>query len=83
MAAAPKSCFPDEAGLDPFLVDWYCRHLGAAGQGLLGPSPTYRFTYLPSFDAPRIVTVAREADRPVVQGIVLSGKGGVRSWARG
>jgi hypothetical protein len=76
VVAAPKSCFPDEAALDPFLVDWYCKHLNAAGPGQLGPGPSYRFTYLPSFDAPRIVTVAREAHQLVVRGIVLSGKGG-------
>jgi len=77
LAEAPP-CFPPQAGLDEFRVEWYCGHLTAAGVRELAGDPAYRFVYLPSFHAPRIVTVLVEAGAPVVRGIVLSGKGGYK-----
>jgi hypothetical protein len=46
--------------------------LAAAGLGTLTSDPGFRFTYLPSFHAARIVSVALETGRPVVRGFVLT-----------
>jgi hypothetical protein len=75
-APGAVSCFPNEAAVDEFLAEWYCGQLAAAGFGMLTGDPSYRFAYLPSFHASRFVAVAIEAGRPVVRGVVLSGRGG-------
>lgn len=85
-AAAPGSvdehmanrCFPAQATavLDAFRADWYCKHLTAAGEESLRADPGYRFTYLPSFHSPRVVTVEWKRGEPVIVGKILSGRGG-------
>jgi hypothetical protein len=80
-AAAAGACFPSEAGLDEYRSEWYCKHLAAAGAGQLQGEHAYRFIYLPSFHAPRVVTVVIDGGTPVVEGVVLSGKGGYEPGA--
>jgi hypothetical protein len=75
-ASAPPNCFPAEAGLSEFEVQWFCGHLRAAGEARLSGERVFRFTYLPTFHAPRIVVVSEQGQRWVVSGKVLSGKGG-------
>jgi hypothetical protein len=72
----PAACFPSEAAVDEFRADWYCGQLAAAGLGMLTGDPSFRLTYLPSFNASRFVVVTMEAGRPVVRGVVLTGRGG-------
>ena len=76
LAAEPGGCFPAEAGVDAFRTEWYCKHLTAAGLGQLATDPGIRFTYLPTFQAPRVVTVEMTSEGAVATGIVLSGRGG-------
>ncbi len=75
-AAPPPHCFPPKVGVDDFERRWFCGHLAAAGEWALRGDPAYRFTYLPTFDHPRIVTVTLVRDEPIVVGKVLTGHGG-------
>jgi hypothetical protein len=76
-ATTPKpSCFPSEASVDAFRTVWYCGQLGAAQEGRLTGDPSYRFAYIPSFHATRVVLVFMDAGRRVVVGKVLGGRGG-------
>lgn len=75
-AQSSADCFPPEARLDKFRSDWFCRQLTAAKEARLAGEPSYRFSYIPSFHATRIVVAFKEEGHPVVVGKVLSGKGG-------
>ena len=71
-----QDCFPPAAGVDDFKTDWFCSQLAAASEGLLPGNHSYRFAYIPSFHATRIVVVTETAGEWIVIGKVLSGKGG-------
>jgi hypothetical protein len=71
-----RDCFPSTAGVDDFKTDWFCSQLAAAGEGLLPGEHSYRFTYIPSFHATRIVVVTETEGQWTVVGKVLSGRGG-------
>jgi len=78
-SAAPSpvpNCFPQEAHLDDFRTQWYCAQLLASGQSRLAGGKAYRFTYLPTFHHPRVVTLSQHGEEWIVSGRVLSGQGG-------
>jgi hypothetical protein len=70
------NCFPAQAGLSAFESQRFCGHLRAAGEARLSGERVVRFTYFPTFDAPRIVVISAQGQEWVVSGKVLSGKGG-------
>jgi hypothetical protein len=70
------NCFPAQAGLSAFEAQWFCGHLRAAGEARLSGERVFRFTYLPTFDAPRIVVIRAHGQEWVVSAKVLGGKGG-------
>lgn len=69
-------CFPAEAKVNDFQSRWYCAQLAVAGEAELKGDLAFRFTYLPSFDHGRVVTVSLVSGQAIVVGKVLSGKGG-------
>jgi len=73
---ATETCFPTEAGLHSFKAEWFCKQLAAAEERRLSGDPAYRFSYIPSFHATRVVVAFMDKERPTVIGKVLSGKGG-------
>ena len=75
-AGAADVCFPAAAGVDSSTMQWCCKHLAAAGLGELAGDATYRFICLPTWSAPRIVTIESRPEGRFATGIVLSGSGG-------
>ena len=71
-----NSCFPPEAGIDAFRSAWFCRQLNAAHEERLSGELAYRFSYIPSFHATRVVVAFKAVGRLVVIGKVLDGRGG-------
>jgi hypothetical protein len=69
-------CFPAEAGVNEFTTEWFCKQLAAADEGFLSRDPSYRFAYIPTFNATRVVVAFMDSGKPTVVGKVLSGQGG-------
>jgi hypothetical protein len=57
-------------------MQWFCGHLRAAGESRLAGERAFRFTYLPTFNAPRVVVVRARGKEWVASGKILGGKGG-------
>jgi hypothetical protein len=70
------NCFPPAASVGDFETQWFCTQLLAAGESSLAGDRVFRFTYLPTFHATRVVVVAKRGQEWVAVGKVLDGQGG-------